>query len=471
MRKLPAEIKPPTISARSSWIKKTFKLLTPLYCGGAEKDKTDPFKIRASVVRGHLKHWWRLVIFDKTNLKQREEALWGSSVNAGKVKIKVVVNKTNDENSSVFDPKLVKYLTFGITINQSEYLGVCTFQLWIDLNKCDVAQKSEVQNALIAFANLGGLGIRTRRGFGALFCEELSEDAHKLAWKDETELSRFLCVSSSVNPTSWKDVVIIRHVSALRESETFSSIKQAWKLGVKRLQEFRQGQNFARTSSGGKSYWPEAQCIRELVYQQHNATINGAQSAFNQVIVGANKHDRTESLNDETTKALYDNLGIKFNPDKKLSRPESPVLSFPRAAFGLPITFLIRNENRVNQIEDISPTLKFSEKSDRLASPIILRPIQFADGSFAVVFIRLNTPDLTSAVLEPHTKDAVNTDLKESVKLRQSDVSGIVAAKVHRAISIVNRPMQYTDGDDVLDAFMNYLRGCKPEAQINAGEP
>jgi CRISPR-associated protein Cmr1 len=75
-----------------------------------------------------------------------------------------------------------------------------------------------------------------------------------------------------------------------------------------------------------------------------------------------------------------------------------PGIAFPRAEFGMPIIFEIRGEG-------IKPTLQPNEEHDRMASPLILRPIKFGNGSFASMIIRLHTPILESAYLKPGKTD------------------------------------------------------------------
>jgi hypothetical protein len=72
-------------------------------------------------------------------------------------------------------------------------------------------------------------------------------------------------------------------------------------------------------------------------------------------------------------------------------------IAFPRAEFGMPMIIEIRGEG-------LKPTLQPNEDHDRMASPLILRPIGFTDGRFAPMITRMITQPLTSAYLKPDGK-------------------------------------------------------------------
>jgi len=71
------------------------------------------------------------------------------------------------------------------------------------------------------------------------------------------------------------------------------------------------------------------------------------------------------------------------------------IIAFPRVEFGMPIILEIRGN------ENIKPTLQPSRDHDRMASPLLLRPLRFGDNSGAAMIVRLNTPELNSAWIKP----------------------------------------------------------------------
>jgi CRISPR-associated protein Cmr1 len=102
----------------------------------------------------------------------------------------------------------------------------------------DVAR--EVQEAIDAWFILGGVGGRTRRGFGALASH-----------------------CSTTDPIQWlKDrEIIFKHTPP-----TYTDPIQALSFGIGKLQRFRQGQGVGRNhgagARAGRSRWPEAELIR-----------------------------------------------------------------------------------------------------------------------------------------------------------------------------------------------------------------
>ena len=96
----------------------------------------------------------------------------------------------------------------------------------------------------------------------------------------------------------------------------------AWTSAVEALQRFRQGQNMGRNPGPGRSRWPEADTLR-LQTKRH-----------------ALKH-----APEHTVKGVY-----------------------PRAAFGLPIVFHFKDAG------DPHDQMLVPDGSDRMASPLILRP-------------------------------------------------------------------------------------------------
>ena len=184
-------------------------------------------------------------------------------------------------------------------------------------------QQNEIEAALRWWSSFGGVGARNRRGLGALLViglEPINE-------KEVLEKGGRLALLSSVNnPT------------------------HAWQTAIAKLKGFRQGFGAGRNppapesaSPAGRSLWPEAETLRSLSGQT------------------CPKHAGRLVLSD----------------------------GFPRAAFGLPIVFHFKDtpsekdqkspgysrnnfdpEDHILEPEDISPT----NKRDRMASPLILRP-------------------------------------------------------------------------------------------------
>ena len=63
-------------------IEATYRVVTPMFCGGAEPDKRA--ELRPSSFKGVLRFWWRALAWsrlggDLGQIKQQEDALFGSA--------------------------------------------------------------------------------------------------------------------------------------------------------------------------------------------------------------------------------------------------------------------------------------------------------------------------------------------------------------------------------------------------------
>nr|HID14673.1 type III-B CRISPR module RAMP protein Cmr1 [Anaerolineae bacterium] len=87
----PPQISPPGIQPKQDRVHQVriYKLITPLFGGGAEPQKPDEVTvIRASEIRGLLRFWWRATrggqFGSLDELRCAEEAIWGSAAGEGK---------------------------------------------------------------------------------------------------------------------------------------------------------------------------------------------------------------------------------------------------------------------------------------------------------------------------------------------------------------------------------------------------
>ncbi|NPV63072.1 MAG: hypothetical protein HPY61_10690 [Methanotrichaceae archaeon] len=206
----------------------------------------------------------------------------------------------------------------------------------------------DVKAAIWAWTNFGGIGSRTRRGCGALFCRETAPrnraDIGKW-YKDHLDgLDRY---KHRPWPTLPFKILI---------GSTEGKPVDEWPKAIEILRSFRQGVGIGRNpgNSGtsrmpGRSRWPEPETIRTIT-------------------------------------------GDRLSKHQPLEHPED---SFPRAELGLPIVFHFKDSLDPPESE-LCP-----EGAMRMASPIILRPIAFGDGRNGVpLIIRLNTEPLNHVELK-----------------------------------------------------------------------
>lgn len=414
---MPVPRKPGGVEHHPHSITKVYKLqvITPLFGGGAEAGVNDPITlIRPSAVRGHLRFWWRATrgaaCTSAEKLREREGEVWGTTNNSSPVVIEVAApawkeTRTPDDGFGFgqYGPEI--YALFAAKQNGNvlckEGLSFALTIRWLDFDRLQELRKLEneqrrrarqpllpvtvadigpdIEAALWAWINFGGVGARTRRGCGALYCSAVAPNDPDIHPRAAEHYGQWLQAKLQSHG--------IPHLAAPRPWATFfrtvcvkASNQDAlacWKDAIQLLKHFRQGVNLGRDpgtkpNRPGRSRWPEPEAIRELILLQRGLPARPAA------------------------------------PFRKKWHPQDarmPGSFFPRAELGMPIIFEIRDEGVPNSSSrkgdpDLKPTLQFSKDSDRMASPVILRPVRFADGKCAALMAVLRTEPLQSAWLK-----------------------------------------------------------------------
>jgi CRISPR-associated protein Cmr1 len=350
----------------------TIDVITPLFGGGYEAGTVDPdMPIRASSIRGHLRFWWRATRgarYDNVKeLRQREGVIWGSMENPSPVTVEVDIRSRGktypcayapDGGSPRFEKNHPQYVLFPFqgSSRQNIPIGDCTagisFQLAISYPD---ELFLEVNAALWAWVNFGGVGARTRRGCGALYCQDLSPpDYAGIGDWYRRCLKKFEAVPSlSRKWPTLPDKILIKNgndVDAL----------QCWSDVIGLLQTFRQGKNVGRnpgnsSSRPRRSRWPEPESIRRITGDR-----------------AASKYQRMEHIPDNA--------------------------AFPRAEFGLPIVFNLPAHGDPGTLE-LYPVVDGSEKT-RMTSPLILRPLKCSNEILAQLALQLDAAPVQEVVLK-----------------------------------------------------------------------
>jgi CRISPR-associated protein Cmr1 len=374
------------------WQSYSCELVTPMYGGGVEAGKVDAeMPIRASEIRGQLRFWWRIACCDASLSSQemfkREVEIWGGigstgdknevQAKASKVEVRVICPKVTERHfklsTSENDPG-IKYAFGSAAINgEAKWLTDYKFTLQLRFPE---SVGDEVMAALRWWASFGGVGARTRRGFGAICIEDLLAVTPREVAKCKGQL--------------------------LAIDEGGKAPDAKWKVAVNRLFAFRQKGGIgrvARNPTPSRSYWPEPDQIRRF-------TNRDAQG----------KH-----------------------------RPEHPANNvFPRAAFGLPITFEFKGSRGEPDKMELLPEGEY----DRMASPLILRP--YWDGSTWQA----------AALLLPNWQNALKQKLKFKDKSYvpahwpENPVDQLAKAKV---IKPMQKPSGGIRATDPLSAFMDFF--------------
>jgi len=362
--------------------RREYALITPLFGGGVVPNQADPVTIiRPTEIRAHLRFWWRACRGGKSQfnrdinlMREEEERIWGRAavhekeqpqkdvdeeqeiIHPVQIAVEILspgcaVPPTAAENIPQYaafpllqrdnrrgmngDAKVVKDIRFALIITYP--IAYRKTKAGVDFQTGKTVYREDVEAALWAWETFGGIGARTRRGFGAIQLQSVDGKAHtdlplssfnaikdwlakKLAFYIEEEdfphdlphLPKETTYMAITDPQQtpmlvWKE--LIEHYSRFRQSRR--SMRQ-------RGNSYRQGRQ------AGRSEWPEAETIRSLT------------------------NHRARTL-----------------------RPLNHPHKFPRAAFGLPINFHFKDQGDPPDVM----LVEAESGSDRMASPLILRPL------------------------------------------------------------------------------------------------
>jgi CRISPR-associated protein Cmr1 len=365
------------------------KLVTPILGGGTQPRELDEVDIiRAPTVRGHLRFWWRALyghqFLTSKELYEAEGAVWGraGSDRGGRSKVEVRVDVefrsgTERENIRLSDSKDGKATAGAYALWPAReerekgqvkkpaaprYKPGTQFRLRIMVPE---DREVEIRNAVRAWLLFGAYGSRTRRGLGSLTADENPADWLPVADAREAFAKLFgrdILASPGRRAT---DVPWLAGAS-LQVGHPVREAFDAWTAALNWLKEFRQGTSGhvgdrAREPSTGKSWrpsisnWPEADKVRHLV-------------------------DKT-----------------KGHPPRHNATPV-----WPRAGFGLPIIGQFQKNSRDGGRYDEPDAFELCwrsskpdrpgefEKHDRLASPLIVKALPLANGTFVPCALWLN---------------------------------------------------------------------------------
>jgi CRISPR-associated protein Cmr1 len=411
----PPEVKPRTDNERITQVRR-YRLITPLFGGGVTPGEADPVTVvRGAEVRGHLRFWWRATrgAFgdDLMRMKTEEESIWGSPgakdrAGPSDVTLSVVLRNggkpLNPEDSQGRPVRHVgevrsrdSYVAFPL---REKLNAVVLEEVEFDLElNFKASYKRDVEAALWAWETFGGIGARTRRGFGALQCTHL--DGTPVLPPDVRQARASIVnglKTHVVTEGHWHDEVphldrdLLPTIAPINGS---SDGIEAWRFLIDRFKKFRQARYLDDNKRPfGRSQWPEPDEIRRK-------TDNSAP-----------KHQKYR---------------------KQISK-------FPRGRFGLPIIFQFKDED-VQRGDPEQSTLQGAGRIDRFASRLILRPIACAGGKAVGLAAVLAGPK------DPPGGYALKTKMGDHA----------VDVRLNRQEALDIEPLR--GEPDVLQAFLNSL--------------
>jgi CRISPR-associated protein Cmr1 len=383
MRKLPTENPPqvtPDLNQRRAGSRSTplitlvrrYELITPLFGGGVEPGVADPVTvIRGSEIRGHLRFWWRACRGGQfggslARMKEAEDLLWGAASTPQKPRpsqVHIDVEITNHgQEEQPFQTRTrasqnwrdLAYAAFPLQEAHGKVRTGVNFTLTLTFPQ---SQQAEVEAALWAWETFGGIGARTRRGFGALRNLDSSPP-------QPNGIQHFIeaGLQQHVTAGTWPSGVphLSHNVALMKITAAHPDSRAAWKHLIRRLKDFRQSRP-GPPNNPGRSHWPEPDEVRRKTGQHLKA------------------------------------------PHRNHAPVHPAGDVFPRAAFGLPIIFHFKDMNRNNPDDpDADPrdTTLRGASHDRFASPLILRPLVCSGGQAVGLAVILRGPSIPPLVLK-----------------------------------------------------------------------
>lgn len=194
------------------------EFVTPAFLGGADGNA----EIRTAPFKHGIRYWWRVLYGAKYaksgNLKETEDKIFGSTGGKSSIEIYIptiggmsVVRKDSFPNGRMVDAShsgksfkinILDYLAYGKfdyqkgvgnVYNVSHVKPSTKIELFIRIK--DIGYASEVKDAIKFFLSYGGIGSRSRNGFGSMDCISSLEYSHRIAISPDP--LDFPCLSSA----------------------------------------------------------------------------------------------------------------------------------------------------------------------------------------------------------------------------------------------------------------------------------
>jgi len=404
------------------------ELITPMFGGGVEPRVNDAsFPIRPTAIRGQLQFWWRATVGAQyqtpAELRTAQAEIWGSSQRASRVHVLV-------EDVQVSPPAPCARIEWDPRAEHGK--GGWRTNWQAPLNKRDSALpyalfpfqgkpptgpegsqpeqtpdkcilhgsfglrlrfpetiRQEVETALSAWVNFGGIGSRTRRGCGALYCHDLAPPGiEALAeW-----LKSFLRTSTSTR--AWPTIAQMPLVR--NECQDPFTV---WDRLMGMYRYFRQGEGFARHPGPARSCYPEAETVRRIRRRR------------------------------------------MFKHEPWVDMPDG----FPRAEFGLPIVFHFKDEDKGEPPTSTLCPFVEGKTAERMASPLILKPLLLARDKAVPLILCLNTAGIQQVELQDENKQCLTP--RHAVPIRSSVLGAAIS------------PLQgLSPAGSALEAFLAFAR-------------
>lgn len=188
------------------------EIVTPLFLGGSDPKKAE---LRVPAIKGALRFWWR-ALYGSDNLedmKKRESEIFGSTdKKAGfSIQLKKINNISpilgnlppgvkipTQSKGKIFKISIIEYLAYGLceykkdkkrNVYTKEHISVGSrFNILFKI--FNISHEEQIINTFKVLVNFGGLGSRSRNGFGSITIQDSTVNP-----KPEGELRSFTSFS------------------------------------------------------------------------------------------------------------------------------------------------------------------------------------------------------------------------------------------------------------------------------------
>ncbi len=169
-------------------IEATYRVTTPMFCGGANPADAE---LRLPSFKGALRFWWRALAWPQPGLKgdlkaikREEDELFGSA-DKGQSRVSMrltdYVKPQTGAGYSLGAGQGARYLGYGVmergTKNERDCLEApFKFSVRMRARELDATQRRSLLDALTALGVFGGMGAKSRKGYGSLALQSLKVD-------------------------------------------------------------------------------------------------------------------------------------------------------------------------------------------------------------------------------------------------------------------------------------------------------
>jgi CRISPR-associated protein Cmr1 len=273
----------------------TLETVTPLFLGGSDP-RGEP-ELRAASFRGAMRFWLRAllggVLGDRPDkIFERESQVFGSTDHASPVVVRLELHNLGSDG---FNPLPHKQVTFRFNgFKPGQRFDIC-------LLSRDEDALQQAQKALLLLCYLGGLGRRSRRGFGSL---QITDGELALTAKTAKELGNALKQRlDAILPSSSAKLTDVPRFPILHEKwaqikvcdEEFSDWEQAIKFVMKRAHQHK---NPALGFANPRQASPVHVHVTRLSTGKYAIVLTTMLSQLNPKLSGADPQKLVDFLND-----------------------------------------------------------------------------------------------------------------------------------------------------------------------------